>query len=280
MTDVLFLDTENLCDIQKSNGERGLSSVCALYPRYYNTVDGVYEESLSLACIEATEKLLLGSPLELIEIHRGPKRDVVMQTIITEDGKVLCSKDALHTFRHRVFDLIRDEAYTFEQKLEMLIAFHEHTQDMDEYKLKEALVVYNFSNKEATSSIDNVLYKKLILFLKKVGKTDHDELDQLIDDCIGTSSYQSLHLQELTKIDGIMSNYLIHQMFKDLYPCITQNNKMGSFQSLLVKVQILRLLIAFDGHFDNKRVARIIQMFSKGLEHHAVFHHEIGHVLL
>ncbi|MBN2828602.1 MAG: hypothetical protein JXQ26_11455 [Tissierellales bacterium] len=46
------------------------------------------------------------------------------------------------------------------------------------------------------------------------------------------------------------------------------------------KVQILKLLIAYDGQFDDKRVAKIIQMYSKGLEHHGAFYCELEDLVL
>ncbi len=276
-----FLDRDDLCNLQKKRGEGGLSTVCALYPRYYNIVDGVYEESLSLACIEATEKLLLGDSLEIIEVDRGPKRDIALQIIDTQasdnEGSGI---RLLYDFRKLIFRLIRSEYHTFDEKLGLLMTFHEYIEGMDEDKLTATLKSYDFSSKKTTIGIDESIYKKLIDFLKKVGKSGHNELDDLICACIKDSHYDKQNLDKLSSIDRIMSNYLIHQMFKDLYPFISMHNKMDSFQYLLKKVQLLRLLIAYDGHFEDNRVARIIQMYSKGLEHHGTFHYELEDLIL
>jgi len=276
-----FLDKDNLCSLQKKGGEEELSNVCALYPRYYNTLDGVYEESLSLACIEATEKILFWGPLEIVEVARGPKRDVVLQNIETHANKNKASSIRfLYDFREHIFELLRSEKHTFNEKLGMLMTFHEHIEIMNDDALKEALESYNFNCKKTPIEIDESIYKKLINFLRRVGKSEHTELDELIYACISDSNYNKLMLNKLSSIDNIMSNYLIHQMFKDLYPFISMYNKIDSFKYLLKKVQLLRLLIAYDGHFDDKRVARIIQMYSKGLEHHAVFHYELEDLIL
>lgn len=291
-----FLDGDALCRVHKKRGEEGLSSVCALYPRYYNTVDGVYEESLSLACIEATESLLFGEPLEVIEVDRGPKRDVVFQNIETAAGDNRGSGIRyLYDFRKVIFGLISSEDLTFDQKLGMLMTFHQYIEAMEEDALKGALDSYDFNSKKMTIAIDESTYRKLIDFLKRVGRTGHLELDDLLDKCIKGSDHDQenlkklnqdwLSLDKLPNLDRIMSNYLIHQMFKDLYPFIGEQSKMDSFQYLLKKVQILRLLIACDGNLDDKniddkRVARIIQMFTKGLEHHAAFHYELEDLIL
>lgn len=276
-----FLDKDDLCSLQKKRGEDELSNVCALYPRYYNTLDDVYEESLSLACIEATEKLLLGEPLELLEIDRGPKRDIVLQNIETHaDDTGGSGISCLYDFRKLIFGLMKNENHTFNEKLGMLMTFHEYIEGIDEDMLKITLESYDFNSKKTSINIDESVYRKLIDFLKKVGKSEHIELDGLICECIKNSNYDRLNLYKLSSIDKIMSNYLIHQMFKDLYPFIVMHSKMDSFQYLLKKVQILRLLIAYDGRFDDRRVARIIQMYSKGLEHHAVFHYELEDLVL
>jgi len=276
-----FLDSDDLCNVQKRRGEDRLSNVCALYPRYYNILDDVYEESLSLDCIEATEKLLFGDPLEIIEVDRPPKRDVVMQNIETQiDDNGVSGIKYLYDFRKLIFGLTRNESYTFDEKLGLLMTFHEYIEEMDEDELKAALESYEFTSMKTTIGIDERIYIKLIDFLKRFGKSEHIELDSLICECIKSSNYDELKLDKLSSIDRIMSNYLMHQMFKELYPFTTMHSKMDSFMYLLKKVQILRLLIAFDGDFDDKRVARIIQMYAKGLEHHAGFRHELDDLIL
>lgn len=277
-----FLDGDDLCLIQKRSGEDALSCVCALYPRYYNRVDGVYEESLSLACIEATEQLLFGDPLEIIEIEWGPKRDVVFKNVTTQaDDNGSSGLGMLYELRHLIFGHLSSEVKPFDEKLGQLLAFHKHIEGMDEAKLKMALESYDFSSKKTTTiDIDENTFRKLITFLERVGSSGHVALDGLIGACVKDARYDTLNLKKLSSIDRVMSNYLIHQMFKDLYPFNPMLSKLGSFETLLKKVQILRVLIAYDGHFDDQSVARMIQMFSKGLDHHAGFHGQLEALIL
>jgi lysine-N-methylase len=276
-----FLDLDDLCKIQKTTDEDSLSNVCALYPRYYNLVDGIYEESLSFACIEATEKLLLGDPLELMEIERAPKRNVIMQNVKTEsDDSNTSSIQYLYDFRKLVFRFLKSEHYSFDEKLGMLMDFHEYVESLDSNQLKIALASYDFDGRKTSLGINLNTYNKIISFLEKVGLSGHLKLDNLINKCIKHSNFESLVLKKLAAIDKVLSNYLIHQMFKDLYPFINMQSKMDSFQYLLKKVQILRVLIAYDGCSDDKRAVRIIQMFSKGLEHHGAFHYELDELVL
>lgn len=276
-----FLDHDDLCAVQKARTEDRLSNVCALYPRYYNMIDGIYEESLSLACIAATELLLLGEPLELVEIAKDLKRDLILQKVETRANDDSASDmSCLYDFRALIFELMNSDTYTLDEKLGLLMAFHTDIEDLDEGELKLALASYDFTNKQGTIQLDEASYKKLIALLKRVGKSGHLELDELIDQCLQDGRYEPLKLDQLSRIDGIMSNYMIHQMFKELYPYINRHSKMASFQYLLKKVQMLRLLIAYDGNFDDKRVAKVIQMYSKGLEHHGAFHYEMEDLML
>ena len=276
-----FLDVDDLCKVQKATDEDSLSNVCALYPRYYNLVDDIYEESLSLACIEAAEELLLGEPLELMEIEKAPKRNVVIQHLKTEsDDTSVSGGQYIYEFRKVVFGLLKSEHYSFDEKLGMLMAFHEYVEALDDNQLKIALVAYDFDSRKTSLDINLNTYNKIIALLERVGSSGHLELDNLINKCIKHSNFESLVLKKLATIDKILSNYLIHQMFKDLYPFIHMQSKMDSFQYLLKKVQILRVLIAYDGCSDDKRAVRIIQMFSKGLEHHGAFHYELDELVL
>lgn len=194
---------------------------------------------------------------------------------IEPNGDSLSGRQYLYEFRRVVFRFLKNENFSLSRKLGTLVAFHNYIEGVDEAKLKISLETYDFSAQKFSLDLDKNTVDKIIAFLKKVGLSGHSELDSLICDCIKTSNYASLNLDYEPNIDRIMSNYLIHQMFKELYPFISVYNKMDSFQYLLKKVQILRVLIAYDGCSDDKRVVRIIQMFSKGLEHYGAFHYEI-----
>ncbi|MBC8061681.1 MAG: flagellin lysine-N-methylase, partial [Clostridiaceae bacterium] len=54
-----FLDEENYCIIYSKIGEGYLSNGCTSFPRITNIVDGCYEMSLDVACLEAAKILLL-----------------------------------------------------------------------------------------------------------------------------------------------------------------------------------------------------------------------------
>lgn len=53
-----FLDEENLCDIYKRLGQKGLCRTCRLYPRHIEEFENVREVTLSVSCPEAARILL------------------------------------------------------------------------------------------------------------------------------------------------------------------------------------------------------------------------------
>lgn len=60
--------SEGLCSIHKSLGEHYLSVTCASYPRVWNAVDDVFEQSLDLGCPEAARQALLDpAPMAFVE---------------------------------------------------------------------------------------------------------------------------------------------------------------------------------------------------------------------
>jgi lysine-N-methylase len=68
-----FLDTENLCNIQKHLGHTALSTTCANYPRTANRLGAESEYSLGLSCPEAARLILLDpEPMQFIEVDINP----------------------------------------------------------------------------------------------------------------------------------------------------------------------------------------------------------------
>ena len=66
-----FLDEENLCDIYKELGQKGLCRTCRLYPRHIEEFENVREVSLSVSCPEVAGILLRHrEPVRFLEFHR------------------------------------------------------------------------------------------------------------------------------------------------------------------------------------------------------------------
>ena len=54
-----FLSEDNLCRIQKTYGEKFLSSICQTFPRHIYKVDNLCERSLDITCPLVAEMVLL-----------------------------------------------------------------------------------------------------------------------------------------------------------------------------------------------------------------------------
>ncbi len=54
----VFLNQENLCDIQKELGEDALCDICREHPRFYHVCGGIEEAGLGIACEEAARLIL------------------------------------------------------------------------------------------------------------------------------------------------------------------------------------------------------------------------------
>lgn len=83
-----FLTEKGLCMTQAKLGESFLSNVCATYPRMTNSVDGVFENTLTLSCPVAAKLVLLKPEgLTFAETTRKPHRTIVNLSFDTANAQ-------------------------------------------------------------------------------------------------------------------------------------------------------------------------------------------------
>ena len=90
-----FLDEENLCDIYKELGQKGLCRTCRLYPRHIEEFENVREVSLSVSCPEVAG-ILLGrrEPVRFLEFRREgqeswPEFDELTYSVLADGRDVM-----------------------------------------------------------------------------------------------------------------------------------------------------------------------------------------------
>ena len=90
-----FLDEENLCDIYKELGQKGLCRTCRLYPRHIEEFENVREVSLSVSCPEVAGILLRHrEPVSFLEFHREgqeswPEFDELTYSVLADGRDVM-----------------------------------------------------------------------------------------------------------------------------------------------------------------------------------------------
>lgn len=80
-----FLASTEWCDIQSAHGEALLSVTCHLFPRTYQRIDGVLEQSMTLSCPEVA-RLVLGAqgPLVIEAASHMQHRVLLSQDVVQE----------------------------------------------------------------------------------------------------------------------------------------------------------------------------------------------------
>ncbi len=118
-----FLSAERLCSIQLEHGEHYLPDICANYPRATQTIDGLRETALMLACPEAARLVLLNPDLAQPEDPGVPR----YHRFVRRGEHSVKANGSPHQFlwdiRAFTLLLLRDRNYPLWQRLFLLGMF-------------------------------------------------------------------------------------------------------------------------------------------------------------
>ncbi len=270
-----FLTEVHLCSIQVEMGEAGLSNICALYPRYYNRIDGGYEKNFSLACIEVAKNMLTRKGgLKLVEVTGKPERDVVILDLKSNTKTLKDSgfKD-LSKIRGKIYPYLNASDRSLSEKLSGLLHFTlllERTSQDKRLKTIEGF--------DCTASYKDLIQwedLKVVLAttLTSIDEDAHPYMDVMIGKlkaCEGKLAYfDSSHLEYL------FTNYMLMQMQKEVYPFTYIESKMLTHLALVIRIKMIHLLMGLEKSWSQAETVRLIQSFSKAFEHHGMFHHKV-----
>lgn len=109
-----FLNTNNLCTIQKRLGADYLSLVCKVFPRKYNRFPDMMECSLSLSCEEACRLALTSEdPMKVLSTDNKQTQTVLLTFDIPSQEK----SAAIKSVRAYLFKVMDSSDYNMAQKL-------------------------------------------------------------------------------------------------------------------------------------------------------------------
>lgn len=302
-----FLDEKRLCLFHKKHGEDALSIVCSQYPRYYNFVNGVYEKSLTISCIEATRIILLNpQPMEFIETEEDQSvRYMLTASIDTRNSE----KVDQYFWDLRIFTItvLQNRDYSLWQRLIVLGLFYEQISKLiDEGKAKNIPEHINVFTrriqrgdyKEVLSALPNQitvqmeLMKELIECRFKEGSNEQrfircfaeflhgiqytaDSSKEAISERYATVCEQ-YYKPFMDQHEYILENYVVNYVFKNLFPFNGEMHIFDNYVMLVVHYSLVKmLLIGMAGfhqeNFDIEHVVKLIQSFSKVIEHNNVY---------
>lgn len=291
-----FLNDEGLCDIQISFGEEALSNVCSLYPRVINRIDGIFERSMTVSCPEAARLILLEDKgLEFETVYESLDKLIITSDVWT-DRKPYKNSEIVYLKELRDFDIwaIKQNNGSIWEKIRLLGIFHESLDDVIVKKEYEKIpkIIDEYRNRITNENVnlkDNRIpeefYEQLMKFIELMdieNSVDHEKFknyDKKFRQGIYNEPYNKIHdeyiAEYLENHKYIFENYLINDMFKNLYPFTFPESAMITFLIMTLKLGLIQFYLTglskSIGSINDEIVVDFIQAFSKVIEHHDTY---------
>lgn len=294
-----FLNSNMLCDIHGGDGQENLCITCKSYPRVFNIVDNVYEKSGLPSCIEICNRAFLNKDkMEFIEDSEDiDEKNIEIRRII--DCEAFEGTESLLQYfwdiRVISINIMQNRSFSIEERLNILRSFYEQIQEM--YNSQEFDNIEELLEDFNDESIDYEDLKGLAFeehneFYISIA---HDELVKNIrsvklKECVkvykaGILSENNIcnylnntpkYLNELEGNSHVFENYLVNQIFKDLIPFNKGESLIESIKVLInsyriIKAYVVGIAINSNEKMAGEQIIRVIQAFSKDVEHNRVF---------
>lgn len=310
-----LLTEEKLCSIHADFGYSYLSDTCKFYPRITNLVFDSYEQSATLSCPEIA-RLALSNPdgINFKEININIEQQAPNLNIKNNTK----SKILLNTFWDiRIFciQILKSREYSIDERLMTIGLFLNGIDNLtSEYEIKKRIDEFNreFDNFNIKKSIENfpdnrklvqINALNLIIYGKKYSVNNIDFINLLkeatdsygfsFEDLIKNISNEFIPKYESSiksyksvlenKLDYILENYLINEIFKELFPLSKYDNILNSYINIVTKfVTIRTILIGLNikEPISEETIITFIQKFSKTITHDDLFQKAIIEFIL
>jgi lysine-N-methylase len=308
----VFLSTERLCSLQKELGPEYLSATCAIYPRVRNEINGRLETSLHLSCPEAARLVLLSPPASKVDLGGTSVQQV--GRFSTLDSEATPSTHMPHRdlreIRSFVIELLQERTYTLWQRMSLLavvcdrldkLSFVEQEKEVPQIlrayrdlivtgalrgvldgvpsqpavrldtvlRLADLCVRANANNRRFVDCFQN--------FLQGIGYSTESEQES--DTQHYVEAEDRYYRPFLQAHESLLENYLIHYVFKNLFPFGRRASSHYTPQSIFTEYVLLAahyvlvngLLTGMAGYyqtaFNEGHVVKLVQALSKTMEH-------------
>jgi lysine-N-methylase len=304
-----FLDTERLCSIQKKLGEEALSVTCATYPRISSMVNGVLEQAMTMSCPEAARLALLDPDvMEFDEVALHARLNDVTLTAIDSrtqpEGRV-----SRYFWELRIFtiSLLQNRAYPLGERLVMLGMFFRALDELvaqgNAAGTPELIASY-------TVNVERGVYREHLALLPAKNPVQIFLIEQVLDTTLLNVSASRRYIECLTEFslgignttgakaeevvrrysevceqyyepfmqrhEYMLEHYLVNLVFKGLFPFNGDGGLFENYVKVVVQYALLRTyLIGLSGYhkeqFDTGHVLKLLQSFSKTIEHNGAY---------
>lgn len=309
-----LLTEEKLCSIHADFGYSYLSDTCKFYPRITNLTFDSYEQSATLSCPEIA-RLALSNPnginFKEIDINLDQKNPTLNLKNNTK------SKILLNTFWDiRIFcmQILKSREYSIDERLMTIGLFLNGIDNLtSEYEIKKRIDDFNheFDNFNIKKSIENfpdnrklvqINALNLIIHGKTYASTSINFVKTLKESIalfgLSFDSLQNISLEFVpkyesyiksyksvleNKLDYILENYLINEIFKELFPLTRYNGILNSYINIVTKFVTIRTILIglnIEEPISEETIITFIQKFSKSITHDDLFQKAIIEFIL
>ncbi len=298
-----FLDKDNLCSIYKELGEKNMCHTCKIYPRMYDYVNDVIQESLTLSCVEAAKLVLLNKDLMEFEITQDSLPEMkLVKRIRSEDSDKILEK-YFTELREFSIDLIQNRKFSIEERIIILGLFFKsidkNIQEKDSVlelilKYKNDIENGYYNDISEKINLDNMIdiqfsilfslcnniipdintlnerYKKNIFDMIEGLELNLNEIEKSKIKYIST--YKGLYKDFIEDKEYVYENYLVNYIFTNLFPYNKDDDIIYSYMNLvvnfiLIKFNVIGLCAYYAEEMDLNHLVCLIQNYTKSLLH-------------
>lgn len=298
-----FLRDDKLCSIHSDFGPSFLSETCNFYPRITNLLFNSYEQSGTLSCPEIARLALL--PQKGINF-----KEIDISTIRKTPNNILCTNITSSIFLNTFWDIrifciqiLKTREYSIEERLMTIGIFLNDIQySKSEIEIKEKIEFFSseFNSFNILTTLNTFSDDKKILQLTLlhlvIFKSGFDSTNETFLSLINTAlqnfnisyddlknfNFSTITIEQynyfikiyndkiIKKFDYILENFLVNEVFKDLFPFTKYGSFLNSYINLVSKFIILRTILiglVSNNELLENDIVNIIQKFSKSITH-------------
>lgn len=303
---------EKLCAVQRELGEDLLSDTCATFPRHTRSFGGQAEQALTLSCPEAARLALLApDAFDFVTDKMGVRASMLAEVkpklglpialmnevrifclqLMRTDGLELWQRLAvLGVFCERLTDLVSHSGHakvpalleSFTQMVESGSVI-EALGDMPANLPAQAKVFAFFwctKAKPTVSPVQNGVIRAIARAFGASETSGEVSAEQVVERySLGVSKLP----QALEAAPHLLENYVLNEMFKDLFP-FGGANPYEQYLQLISRFGLVRLVLAAqcapDGPLpEPAAMATTVQVFCRRFQHDSAFAHQVNQAL-
>lgn len=294
-----FLNNNMLCDIHGAFGEESLCITCKNYPRVFNIIDNIHEKSALPSCPEVCTKAFLNKDkMEFIEEELDiDTENIEIRRIIDVEAFEESNSLIKYFWEIRVssINIMQLRSFSIEDRLTILKIFYNKietlykNENFNELEIlledfNEDLVDYSgfdlgdfkedipfFINLKNNTIIEKIRNPKLKNIASLYNSWALDEKN--IYEVLGKDTS---YLSKFNSYSYIIENYLVNQIFKNIFPfskgerlTLSLNELVNTYK--IIKAYVISINIQTGEEITDEVIIHVIQALSKDIEHNTIF---------